>query len=108
METRAWLSAEMRALGCEVWPSQTNFIYFDAHIPPAELTAALKQRGVLISTFEKSRVSVGTRAQCEQFLGALRDVLVDLRGGSTFDIRGSAQPGEMLIFHSREFAYCIL
>ena len=80
VETRAWLSAEMRALGCEVWPSQTNFIYFDAHIPPAELTAALMQRGVLISTFEKSRVSVGTRAQCEQFLGALRDVLVDLRG----------------------------
>ncbi|MDO4357401.1 MAG: histidinol-phosphate transaminase [Clostridia bacterium] len=75
VETRQWLSEEMEKLGCAVYPSQTNFIYFDAHIAPPELTAALRDRGVLISTFEKSRVSIGTREQCEQFLDALRDVM---------------------------------
>ncbi len=75
VENRRWLSAQMEALGCVVYPSQTNFIYFDAHVAPPELAAALRARGVLISAFEKSRVSVGTRAQCEQFLNALRDVM---------------------------------
>lgn len=75
VENREWLTGELRRLGCEVWASQTNFIYFDAHIPPKALVAALLERGVQIGAYPKSRVSVGTREQCERFIAAMADVL---------------------------------
>ena len=57
VEGREYLEKEMVALGCRVYPSQSNFIYFD------------------IGAFEMSRVSVGTMEECQLFLQYLKEIL---------------------------------
>jgi histidinol-phosphate aminotransferase len=72
---RAYVSRELEKLGCIVTPSQTSFVYFDAHIPPAELRAQLAEYKILISAFDKSRVSLGKEEQNDIFLDSLNDIM---------------------------------
>lgn len=74
-EGRAYLTEEMRRLGCDVIPSSTNFIYFDTHRPAAEIAAKLAEHKVLISAFAWSRVTVSTMENNRRFIQALKEIL---------------------------------
>jgi histidinol-phosphate aminotransferase len=76
------LAAELAALpGVTVYPSRANFLLF--RVPGAgAIAAALRARGVVVRNLDRPgplehclRVTVGTRAEDEVFLDALRDLL---------------------------------
>jgi histidinol-phosphate aminotransferase len=78
--TRTRLTAEMEALGFEVLPSSANFIFarHPAH-DGAELGAALRERSIIVRHFKNPariapflRITIGTDAQCEALLAALK------------------------------------
>lgn len=81
IRTRGELTASLQALGFEVLPSATNFVFarhagFDA----AALAQGLKQRAILVRHFRLPRIeqflriTVGTNAQCSALLDALREL----------------------------------
>ncbi|WP_101047712.1 histidinol-phosphate transaminase [Macromonas nakdongensis] len=80
--TRERLVADMAALGFEVLPSAANFIFarHPAH-DGAALTAALRQRAIIVRHFKQPRIdqflriTVGTDAQCDALVAALREIL---------------------------------
>ncbi len=78
--TRTRLVAEMEALGFEVLPSAANFIFarHPAH-DGAELAARLRERSIIVRHFKNPartapflRITVGTDAQCDALLAALK------------------------------------
>lgn len=71
---RKYLTDEMRAMGCKVYDSQTNFIYFDAGIEPKQLMAEMMNRGIMISASELSRVSVGVPEDNKLFIKYLKEI----------------------------------
>jgi histidinol-phosphate aminotransferase len=82
IRTRTWLLKELEALGLHVPPSRSNFVF--PRIPDgraAEVFAALEQRHILVRYFrgpmvqDSLRVTVGTDAEVEAFVGALREIL---------------------------------
>lgn len=83
MATRERLSAELTALGFEVLPSAANFVF--ARHPErdgATLAAALRERSIIVRHFRKPariapflRITVGTDAQCDALLAALKALL---------------------------------
>lgn len=75
-EVRAYLVSELKALGCKVYDSQTNFIYFKSSVPPMELASKMMETyGIHIGAFECSRVSTGTMEQCELFIKCFKEIL---------------------------------
>ena len=74
-EVREYLEKEMAALGCRVYPSQSNFIYFDTGKDPAWIQEQLMEKGIRIGAFEMSRVSVGTMEECKLYIKALKEIL---------------------------------
>ena len=72
VEGREYLEKEMAALGCRVYPSQSNFIYFDTGKDPAWIQEQLMEKGIRIGAFEMSRVSVGTIEECKLYIKALK------------------------------------
>lgn len=75
VEGREYLEKEMAALGCRVYPSQSNFIYFDTGKDPAWIQEQLMEKGIRIGAFEMSRVSVGTMEECKFYIKALKEIL---------------------------------
>ena len=79
---RARMSQGLADLGFEVLPSAANFVFarHPAHAGAA-LTAALRERAVLVRRFEAPRIAdflritVGTEAQIDRLLSALDEVL---------------------------------
>ena len=81
--TRSQLVNALAALGFEVLPSAANFVF--ARHPQhdgAALAAALRARSIIVRHFSKPariapflRITVGTDAQCEALLTALREIL---------------------------------
>jgi histidinol-phosphate aminotransferase len=80
--TRERLVANMQALGFEVQPSAANFIF--ARHPQhdgAALTAALRERAIIVRHFKAPRIdqfmriTVGTDAQCDVLVEALKGIL---------------------------------
>ncbi|NYE60428.1 histidinol-phosphate aminotransferase [Duganella sp. 1224] len=80
--SRAWLTAQMQALGFEVLPSQANFIF--ARHPRrdgAQLAAALRERAILVRHFKAARIdqflriTIGTDEECAKLVDALRQIL---------------------------------
>ena len=80
--TRAWLTAQMRALGFEVLPSHANFIF--ARHPRhdgAQLAAGLRERAILVRHFKQARIdqflriSIGTDEECAKLVDALKAML---------------------------------
>jgi histidinol-phosphate aminotransferase len=72
----------MTRLGFEVLPSAANFLF--ARHPghdAAELFATLRERGIIVRYFDKPRIgdflriSIGTDAQCDVLLEALKVLL---------------------------------
>lgn len=80
--TREQLVSDMRALGFEVLPSAANFIFarHPAH-DGAALTAALRQRAIIVRHFKAPRIdqflriTVGTDTQCATLVAALKEIL---------------------------------
>jgi histidinol-phosphate aminotransferase len=71
------LLIELRALGCEATDSDANFVQFGLFNDPAATWRALLERGVLVrdnSVPNRLRVTVGTPAENDAFLAALRMV----------------------------------
>jgi histidinol-phosphate aminotransferase len=84
MASRAALTLGLERLGFEVLPSAANFIFVrQPQHDAAKLAAGLRQRQIIVRHFklpridQHLRITVGTDAQCEVLLGALRE-LVDL------------------------------
>jgi histidinol-phosphate aminotransferase len=80
--SRERLSAELTALGFEVVPSAANFVFarhdgYDA----AALAAQLRKKEIFVRHFnapridQHLRISIGTDAECDALLDALRDIL---------------------------------
>ncbi|MEA2657309.1 MAG: histidinol-phosphate aminotransferase, partial [Chloroflexota bacterium] len=81
---RAWLADQLTALGFEVAPSAANFLFVQ---PPSGTGAtavadALRERQILIRHYDREpiagwfRITIGTRDQHEQLLGALKEILI--------------------------------
>jgi histidinol-phosphate aminotransferase len=83
MATRERLVAELTALGFEILPSAANFVF--ARHPKhggAELAGALRERSIIVRHFKKPariapflRITVGTEAQCNTLINALKVIL---------------------------------
>lgn len=82
INSREYLEREVRALGFEVLPSKTNFIFmrhpeFDA----GELAAALRERLILVRHFKQEpimqflRVTIGTQENCEILVKNLSEII---------------------------------
>ena len=79
-QSRSYLQEELKKLGCKVYDSQTNFIFFDPLVDPVELSMKMMEKGIMISAQAgASRVSVHTMEMCELFIRYLTEILQDLR-----------------------------
>ena len=74
-EGRRYLTENLRALGCDVWDSQTSFVYFDAHMEPKKLQEAVQKQDIMIASYQHSRVSVGTMEQNQRFIAVMKSIL---------------------------------
>jgi histidinol-phosphate aminotransferase len=78
--TRSRTEQELSALGFRVTPSSANFVWFQSDRPLRPVFEALAERKILIRYFdyptvgEGLRVSIGTDAEIDSFLTALREV----------------------------------
>lgn len=79
---RDYMSAEMTKMGIDVIPSQTSFIYFNAHCDNQACMDALEEEGVMIRYFGEKylRVSIGRPEQNQLFLDVMKKFL-DENGG---------------------------
>jgi histidinol-phosphate aminotransferase len=75
------LSAGLKALGFEPFPSESNFIMFRSPRSSAELVRRLAEKGVLIRDFGHLRLlencvrtTIGTRELNDMLLGKLKEV----------------------------------
>lgn len=80
--SRTALVGALSELGFSVLPSSANFLFArHASAKGEALAAALRSRGVLVRRFGASRIAdflritVGTDAQCDRLVGALREIL---------------------------------
>lgn len=82
MDTREKLSADLSTLGFEVLPSAANFIFARHPARDAgELAAQLRESSIIVRHFKLPRIdqflriTVGTNAQCDALVGALKGIL---------------------------------
>lgn len=82
IETREFVTNELRKLGFKVIPSKANFIFAKSNkISGEALYSELKRRGILIRHFsdpkicEYNRITIGSRAEMEAFLFAVKIIL---------------------------------
>ncbi|NLB59855.1 MAG: aminotransferase class I/II-fold pyridoxal phosphate-dependent enzyme [Lentisphaerae bacterium] len=79
--TRGWLAAQLAALGFEVFPSETNFLWVrPPRLPALELFQQLVARRIFVRHFPGRRtaaylrITVGTDQQAQLLMQALREV----------------------------------
>ena len=82
MENRAYTTGALRALGFDVLPSLTNFVFAKTDkIGGEALYLELKRRGILVRHFSKAeitdynRITIGTRGQMEAFISTVKTIL---------------------------------
>jgi histidinol-phosphate aminotransferase len=82
MENRAYTAKALEALGFEVLPSLTNFVFAKSdRIGGEALYAELKRRGILVRHFSKAgiseynRITIGTKEQMETFIATVKSIL---------------------------------
>jgi len=80
--TRDTLSSDLTGLGFEVLPSAANFIFVrHPQRDAGELAKALRDRSIIVRHFKLPRIeqflriTVGTDAECQALVSALRDIL---------------------------------
>jgi histidinol-phosphate aminotransferase len=78
-EERARVTARLRDRGLGVAASQANFVYVDLRRPARPVYDALLRLGVIVRPFGSLpthlRITIGTPAENDRFLGALEEVL---------------------------------
>jgi histidinol-phosphate aminotransferase len=79
---RQWLTSALEGLGFLVLPSKANFVFArHPHRGGAELLEKLRARKILVRQFDRPRIadflriSVGTPAQCQALIAALKEIL---------------------------------
>ena len=84
MENREYTRDKLISLGFNVLPSDANFLFAESpDVSGEELYLALKARGILVRHFSKeriknfNRITVGTRAEMDALLDAVREILGD-------------------------------
>ena len=81
LQEREIVRRGLEQAGYVVAPSHTNFLFFDSDEPAVSLAERLLARGVIVKPWRDPgyerfvRVSIGSRADNEQFLAALNDVM---------------------------------
>ena len=81
--TRTRLVSDLALLGFDVLPSAANFVFArHSQHGGAELAARLRERSIIVRHFNNPpriaqflRITVGTDAQCEVLIAALRAIL---------------------------------
>lgn len=71
------ITAELKALGCKVYESQTNFILFKApKLENTEIYAKLAEQKILIGApIGMNRVSIGTAEMNDKFIAVMKEIL---------------------------------
>ncbi len=84
MENRTYTTEALRALGFDVLPSLTNFVFAKSEkIDGEKLYGELKRRGILVRHFNKAgiteynRITIGTKEQMEAFVATVADILTE-------------------------------
>jgi len=85
MRVREWTVEQLKTMGFVLTDSKTNFL-FAKHpkVDGKEIYLHLKEKGVLIRHFDTprlgdyNRITVGSRAQMEVFIGKLKEILEEL------------------------------
>lgn len=82
IETRKYVTDELEKLGFTVLPSQANFVFAKSEkIGGKDMYEQLKEKGVLIRHFEKSRIrdynriTIGSRDEMEVFIARVKEIL---------------------------------
>ena len=82
IKSREYLNVALANLGFKVYPSSSNFVFVEHENHAAsELYQQLKQQGILVRYFKSARIdnclriTVGTRAECQQLVTALGSLL---------------------------------
>lgn len=86
MSSRDWLTKQLEALGFQVLPSATNFIFVThPEHDAATVAAGLRTRNVIVRHFslpriaQYLRISIGTQEECVAVVDAMREVLTIAR-----------------------------
>ena len=84
MATRDWTAEQLKALGFDVLPSKTNFLFAKTDkMDGGELYEQLKSRGILVRHFsdpkicQYNRITIGTPEQMETFVNTVKEVLYE-------------------------------
>jgi len=77
--TRAWLTKQLKGLGCKVADSQANFLMVDMGSDVGPIIAEFRKRGILVGRKFPSmgtwlRVTIGTQEETAAFLAAFRGI----------------------------------
>ncbi len=82
LENRDYTTRELRTLGFAVIDSQTNFVLAThPDLDGKALYLGLKEKGVLVRHFDTprlrdyNRITIGSRAEMEAFLGAVKEIM---------------------------------
>lgn len=76
---RKYLTEEMKKLGCKVYDSQTNFIFFDPHVDPQAVADKMMERGIMMSAQAgENRVSIGKPEHNKLYIKYLKEILEEL------------------------------
>ena len=86
IQLRTKATADLRALGFSVIPSETNFFMVHIRRPVQPVIAEFRSRGVLVGRpfppmLEHLRVSIGTPAEMDRFMVAFRQIFVSASAG---------------------------
>ena len=81
IRNREELSRDLAALGFEVVPSSTNFVFAKPPRPAIDVVEALRERRILVRHYDREpiagwiRITVGSRDQQDKVLAALKEIL---------------------------------
>lgn len=85
IDTREYVSRELKGLGFSILPSDANFIFAKSDkISGKDLYEKLKDKGVLIRHFGKerikefNRITIGSREEMEVFLNKVKEILGEI------------------------------
>lgn len=70
-----YLEKELERLGCKVYPTQSNFIMFDAHVDNEWLQDKLLEKKIHIACPMYNRVTASTKENNEYFIKCLEEIL---------------------------------
>lgn len=73
---RDYLTRELAAMGMDVCPSQSNFLYVDCKRDAAAVAREMEKRGIIIrGNFDRLRITIGRMEQNEAVVAALKDII---------------------------------